>query len=525
MREDVTGLEQADQKTGQRRRTIFLWAVFTFELIASLAAQLPTVYSFSTFVFYDPGSFLCVDWLVAQRFIPTIDFGYPYGLLSLIFGRAAFELIGRTPATYLAATLLLDSVAALGLARLAARWHWAVVVLLAVAIPHALHPSYLALTHPLEAALLTHAIADLSVGKRSRALALTTACVFVKPSMAYVLGLALVILLLASLWRERPRSIADLVAPFVPAVLTGLACAAVSALYFGWLPLVNSVLPLDGIKSYVALDFGFFGNGRTFWWPDADRFSDFVRHYVTTPAGFWLLGSLLLGIWGLVALAPSRRSINAAQREALVVVAACHFSFIFMMFGWPGSWTYYSYLLVAGVCIGLQFSWQRWRAVAAPLLLLALTGLAQTYQASVNNWRYSERTPVTAGLWADAQQRDEWSRVIELAHHRPLLFLHNGCASILFPEVQVPQAYFLSPAMQTPQEIANLRRQIEQASVVVSFNHAAVLDAWSWPEFADQRAQFETTWSGLYLTIHERRRPVLTPVRKVGRPTSYQSTK
>lgn len=524
VREDASGLDKAVGKAGQRRRMICLWIVFTSELIASLAAQLPSVYSFSTFVFYDPGSFLCADWLVAQHFTPTVDFGYPYGLLSLIFGRVVFALVGRTPAAYLAATLLLESVTALGLARLAVRWHWAVVVLLAVAIPHALQPAYLALTHPLEAVLLVHAIADLFAGKRPRALALATACVFVKPSMAYALGLALVVLLAASLRRERrPGSVAHFIAPFVPATLTGLACAAVSALYFGWRPLANSVLPLVGIKSYVALDFGFFGNGKTFWWPEAHRFVDFARYYATTPAGFWLLASLLLGVWGVVALSRSRRATNAPERETLVVLAALHFFFIFVMFAWPGSWTYYSYLLVAGVCVGLQFSERRWWALAT-LLLLALTGLTQTYQASVNNWRYSERTSLTIGLWADGQQRDEWSRVIELGRRCPLLFLHNGCANLFFPEMQSPQAYFLSPAMQTPREIASLRQQIEQASVVVSFNHAAVLDAWCWPELADQRAQFETTWRGLYLTIHERKKPVLIPVRKTGRPTSYRST-
>lgn len=522
MKEDALNLDKTGEETSQRRRIVFLWGVFTFELIVLLVVQLPSIYSFSTFVFYDPGSFLCADWLITQHFTPTVDFGYPYGLLSLIFGRGVFAIFDRAPEAYLAATLLLESVTALGLARLAARWHWAVIVLLLAALPHALQPAYLALTHPLEGALLTHAFADLFAGKRARALALTTACVFVKPSMAYALGLALVILLAASLRRERwPGSAAHYIAPFVPAILTGLACAALTAIYFGWLPLVNSVLPLVGLESYVALDFGFFGNGKSFWLPEGHGFNEFAWYYVTTPAGFWLMGTMSLGVWGVVALIPTQRAANAAERETLITLAACHFFFIFVMFAWPGSWTYYSYLLVAGVCLGLQLSRRRWLTLA-PALLLAITGLTQTYLASANNWRYSEPTLTTAGLWADWQQREEWSRVIELARRRPLLFVHNGCASLFFPEVQTPEAYFLSPAMQTPREIASLRRQIEQSSVVVSFNQpSAVLDAWSWPEFADQRAHFETTWRGFYLTIHERKKPVLTPALKIRRPTDY----
>ncbi len=521
--EDVSALGKADVKTGQRRRVILLWLILTIELAALLAAQLPNVYNFSTFVFYDPGSTLTADQLVARHFTPTIDFGYPYGLLSLIFGRGVFALAGRTPEAYLIVTLLLNSVTALALARLAARWHWAATALLIAALPHAFQPAYLALTHPLEAALLAHAIADLSVGRLPRALALATACVFVKPSMAYWLGLTLVILLSLSLWRGRKTaSAAHLIAPFIPATLTGLACATVCAIYFGWLPLINSVLPLVGAESYAALDFGFFGNGKSFWWPDARGFNEFIWYYLTTPAGFWLLASLLLGAWGIAALIPSWRATKAPERETLVVLAACHFFFIFVMFGWPGSWTYYSHLLVAGVCVGLRSSGrQRW--ALAPLLILALTGLTQTYQWSVNNWRHSERTAATAGLWSDQQQREEWTRVIELGRNRTLLFLHNGCANLLFPEAQTPLTYFLSPAMQTPREIANIRRQVEQASVVISFNHAATLDAWTWPEFADQRAQFETTWRGVYLTIHERKRVDVIPVRKTARPTSSQS--
>jgi hypothetical protein len=107
-------------------------------------------------------------------------------------------------------------------------------------------------------------------------------------------------------------------------------------------------------------------------------------------------------------------------------------------------------------------------------------------------------------LWADENQRAEWSRVVEMAQRKRLLFLHNGGASQLFPEVQSPPSWFFSPGIQTPVEIAAIRRQIETADVVVTFNHAAILDPWTWEEFADLRAQFGVRWRGVYLTIHER---------------------
>jgi hypothetical protein len=141
----------------------------------------------------------------------------------------------------------------------------------------------------------------------------------------------------------------------------------------------------------------------------------------------------------------------------------------------------------------------------ALLTLLALTGHQQRYRAVSGDWRYSARAPEAAMLWADDNQRAEWTRVLRMSERKRLLFLHNGCANLLFPTVQSPPSWFFSPGIQTPIEIAAIRRQIESADVVVSFNHAAILDPWSWEEFADQRGRFATTWRGVYITIHERR--------------------
>src|SRR5215468_3624728 len=212
----------------------FWWMVFAFELTALMAVQIPAVYNFSTFILYDPGSILRADRLLTQGLSPTIDFGYSYGMLSLIYGRLIFALGGRTPAMYLVGTWLMEMLVALGLARFAARWGWAARALLIVAAAHAVQPVYLALTHPMEAALLIHALADLADGRRARALALTSACVFVKPSLAFALGLVLLISLAWRLWRERSnerRHMKSLITALAPAALTASFCAALIAGY------------------------------------------------------------------------------------------------------------------------------------------------------------------------------------------------------------------------------------------------------------------------------------------------------
>jgi hypothetical protein len=522
----------------KNRGLIFWWAVFAFELTALLLIQLPSVYNFQTFVLYDPGSVLRADWLLAQGLSPTIDFGYSYGLLSLIYGRLVFALGGRTPEMYLVGTWLMEMLMALGLARFALRWNWAARALLIVAAPHAAHPIYLALTHPMEGALLIHAAADLADGRRARALALTSACLFVKPSLAYALGLVLLISIACERRRERAggeRTLKYLVASLAPAALIAVFCAALIAGWFGWRPLLNSILPFTAKKSYAALGFGFLGSGRSFWAPELNGVGDYLRYYITTPAGFWIVASL-----SLLALCAAAiivfKSQGAKTNETLIALTVLHIFFIVALFAWPGSWAYYSYLLVLGVGIGLEqlsekamknagnaehaekrndifrvfryfrvfrVSGSRW--LWALLTLLALTGHQQRYRAVSGDWRFSARAPEAAMLWADQTQRAEWSRALEMAERKRLLFLHNGCANLLFPTVLGPPSWFFSPGIQTPAEIAAIRRQIESADVVISFNHAAILDPWSWDEFADKRAQFATTWRGVYITIHERR--------------------
>jgi hypothetical protein len=482
-------------------RSYRLGFLFSSILLASFLFQLPTSYDFSNFVLYDPGTALRVDQLIARGYQPTLDFGFPYGLISLLVGRVFFAFTGRTPVGYLLFMLAAQILIAFGIARLAANCRWITIVFLAVAIPHAIIPVYVNITHPLEAALLLHALADLSSGWYARALVVTTACLFIKPVLAYVLGLIIVILIITQVSRQR-NLVNNLIKHFIPAVITGVVCIVISVCYFGWLPLKATLLPLTGLKSYQALDFGFFSNGRSFWLPTGGTISDYAQHYLFSAAGIWLLGTVLLGLWGIFSLGKLWRAASD-QHVVVLALAICHFFFIFVLFGWPGSWTYYSSLLIVGVGLGAAAHNVRpiWIGI---LILIALVGHTQRYQHTVNAWRWSARGDDTAGLWAYQDQRAEWSRVRAIAAQREVFFLNNGCAELLLPGVRAPLSFFLSPATQTPIEFANIARQIEEAEVVVTFNQGPILDPWYWEEFAAQRRQFIETWRGNYLTIYER---------------------
>lgn len=491
--------------TAQPTESKHYWFLALLLLVhaATFLAQLPISYEFANFVFFDPGVTLRTDKLIADGFTPTIDFGYPYSLLPLILGRVFFALTGRTPAAYIVFMFLAEAAVLVGLWRLAKRFGWLIAVFLLAAMPHAIIPVYVHLTHPLEAALIVHIIADLSSGRRARALALATVCLFVKPSMAYVLGFLILTLMVLQLLRQR-QSWTSLLLALRPAIVAGITCLTISSAYFGLTPTVSALIPINGAQSYKALGFGFFGNGKTFWLPKLGGAAQFAKYYATTPAGFWIVCTLLLAVFGVLALlqlwnAPSDK------RETVAIVAVCHFVFLFTFFGWPGSWTYYSSLLVVGIALGLSV-FRLHSALIAAMIVIALAGNIERYQITANAWRWTQRSPESAGLWAFPDQRDEWNHARALAGDQRIFYFNNGCAELLYPNVDSPVSFFLSPDQQSSLEYERIRQQLNQASVVITFNHPFVLNPWNWPEFAAQREQFEEIWRGVYLTVHQRKR-------------------
>jgi hypothetical protein len=498
-------LSQAFASEERVARNYGLLFLLLFTHVALFLLQLPTIYEFATFAVFDPGAALRADKLIVEGYLPLVDFGYPYGLLPLLLGRAFFAALGRTPAAYLAFMLVAEAAILWGLWRLARHWSWTIALFLLISLPHIVIPVYINLIHPLEAALMLHALADLTTGRRARALAIATASLFVKPVMAYVLGFLVIVLMMIRLAQKRER-VSALCVSLLPAALTGIVCALLSAGRFGFWPTWNALFPGNGSHSYETLHFGLFGNGRRFWLPQLTTLAQFAKYYALTPAGFWIVCTLLIVVFGVLSL---RKLWQAADtpHETMLIVAACHGIFLCTFFGWPGTWTYYSSLLIAGVALGLYVHGAS-RPLIAALVLLALLGHVERYQIATNAWRWMQRSPDTVGLWAFDNMRDEWKQARAIAGTRRILNLSNGCAELLFPNMDAPASFFLEPGLQKPIEIERLRRQLQQAEVVVTFNQGEVLDPWHWKEFADERNSFVDSWRGVYLTVHERRATV-----------------
>ena len=170
-----------------------LFAVLAVEAVAIFVFRLPQTLTFDNFAFFDTGSNLTAQYLISHGYRPALDFGYPYGLLPLLFGRVWFGVCGLTPIACVAVTPLIDILIIWGFVRFAAnlKLNLAGVLIILLTATLTIPSSFLNLTHVIEPVLLIHALADQAGGNRRRALALATAALFVKPSMAYFLGFVL----------------------------------------------------------------------------------------------------------------------------------------------------------------------------------------------------------------------------------------------------------------------------------------------------------------------------------------------
>jgi hypothetical protein len=107
--------------------------------------------------------------------------------------------------------------------------------------------------------------------------------------------------------------------------------------------------------------------------------------------------------------------------------ALLHLAFIFLFFGPAGSWTNYSYLLIAGAA-AVPIERQLHRYALYALIVVAVSTYYAVIRESIAAWRSTSRTPVTANLWSPTEVGDEWSRVLALCKGRRTAVVHYAGA-------------------------------------------------------------------------------------------------
>ncbi len=514
MTEEVADQErlQPSQATGWRSgfggRT--LTVLFLAEVLVLALAQLPMNLSWGAFAFMDQGANLSVQTLLNRGLVPTVDFGYPYGLLPLLIGRLWFGLLGLTPSAYAAAMLVCDLLIAWGLARCltATKAGPAGIALVIVAMPWAVLSSYINLTHALEAILICHALAEHALGRRQQALALLTTCLFVKPTMGYVYGLLLTLLIIRDAWAGGVRGFLRNLAP---AIATGVVLVALCGCWFGINPLINSLFPLTGATNYRSMNYGFFrGVGRRFWLPD-DVWPTF---YLVTPAGHYLIGTVVLSAAAVAALL--RLALSPSQTRANVdeVVACCgimQLTFLSTFYADFMSWTYYYYILIIGLA---AFAARGGRSAVVVLVIAAAALVGNKYPFSwvKQHWKTTRPNADMAGLWTSKDVREEWHRILGIIGDRQasVLSTNGDGLTAIMPGFLPSETMFILPGIPLATELKRKLDQVASAEfVVLRKSTHQLLDMF--PEFREVLDGCELVSSSDRYLIYRRLRPPKIP--------------
>jgi hypothetical protein len=489
----------------------WLTIVLIIEVLAVAAFQSPLM-RFDRFAIFDSGGELAIQNLISRGYRPSVDFGYLYGLLPLLVGRIWYGLTGLSPETFRIQVMACMIFTAWGMARFARDYRVGLVgfALIILAIPDLLLVTYIGLAQTLEQALLVNALAEQARGRRGTALALLTACCFVKPSLAVVQGLAVVIAVAISL-RRAERS--AYVSAMGPAVLTAVTVATLLSATFGYVPLCRTILPRTGMEIYRLAGFGFFrGIGRNFWaLPHAS-----LRDYFRYELGFWMLGTALLMSGALAAvwrLARAKSSTyQAYSDEICVTCAAVHLGFVVLIFGHRGTWFYSLPMLILGLA-SLANRGSGHRSLLWILAVLLLISDRSKAVDIIHRWKTEAAAPVTLNLWVDQDEQAEWAQALQLSRGKqPVLFAMCEGGALLIPGFAAPITGYLVPGNALPIEVRHKVTQLSAASIIISAQPP------DWPGFTfwpDLKAAFdgcELLMEGRYLRVYRRIGPNQVPL-------------
>jgi len=441
--------------------------------------RVPRIFSFDGWAFGAQGAGLTTEYLAREGYRPAVDFFYMYGLLPLLAGRVWTGALGATPFTWFAAKFICGLFMVRALARFAtaSRLPPIGIAFLILALPFAILPTYPQLAHSIEAALLLNALAEQAAGKHPRALALATAASFAKPGLAYVYGLLLLLIIVRRCWQNRDSFFKQLFSSMLPAIGTALTLAITLATVYGPQSLFKTLMPTEGMLLYKLTKAGPL-NAVAFVHPAGVR----IGYYLGTGAGFWTLGTTWMLSCGVVAtLRFWNHSIDDRKAQlANEVVFSCaflHLAFVLLGYGNdPGTWTYYSYVLVMG--IAATSLWQHFSgAVVGALAILAALGQKADVSSSLEQLHSTASSPLTAGLWAKADERVEWQSVMRAVAQRPdpktgcgnysAMLSYEGGLQLIVPGFGKPETAFFLPGFPVDRGSAARIQQINKAFLIV----------------------------------------------------------
>jgi len=444
-----------------------VWALFTVVFIGLVVVRWPSIYNFVVFGFSDQGSFITLESLVEKHLRLGVDVGYTYGLLPVLLQHMFSSLIGRGYKLSLAFGAVHLAGMALFWTLLWRRLGMSPEFLVALLLLSPL----LAISMPVPA----HGLLQLSVvfgllcllaGKLPQALVIALIGWLSVPSLTIALA-GLVCGWMAITWwtGPYPRKITVLLRWVLPGLSIAVGLALLLGFCFGGDSLRATILPTGGAAMYKAMRFGIFADGWYYIHPPGAR----IGYYLGTKVGWWIFGTFLLTF--LAARAALQVWSEKRVTAHSVFILSCwilHVTFILIAFGNGYHTMYYDPIIVAGVLAGLSTVSSRplRSTILASFVLLGVLGQYELRGAR-REWAGFHRSASTGFLYAPSAFESEWKPILEAASKRNVLVLSYGNgAREFFPQVHMPNSWFLLPGLLKDRERAEIIEQIGRADLV-----------------------------------------------------------
>lgn len=420
--------------------------------------SIPGILSLPNFFAIDTGAAYAATLMSLHGARPNVDFGYPYGPLTLSLQQLFVWISGRRPLGFELLLFLVALTAGAIAARAVRRLQLALAPALLLALVVGLIALPNAPVYPLEEMALLAVLVTLAEGRRGLALAWCVVAALLKPAMGYVLG-AVILAEALWAWGRQPATERRLRSLLLPPALTAVALSAALIADFGPQAFVGMALPLVGARHYRQMGFSFFHRaGNPFGYP----LSGHIHLYLGSGSAAWGVACLAL----LALLLWRRPSGDRPRWLAAVFSLVATAIFIAAFYGPLGQFHIYMILPLIGLAMlpwqGRAPGFARWLTVA----LVAISFAPTLYNIGLLALQ-GRPSAGTAGLWALSEESAEWARFQAAnppATH-PLLLI-GGSPEALFPAYGPPWHTYLMRGETTPREVDEMLRRAYAAQCI-----------------------------------------------------------
>lgn len=422
-------------------------------------------------VFKDRGSFLHLDQLLSNYRL-GVDTYYSYGLLPVwiqhflfkIFGSGYGPLLGCTVVTIVLMAVFWASL----LKHLPSGKLWILVVVMLCPIVIWVNPNF-----PYSLVQLSMLFSLLLIPEKQYAWAFSVSmigCLSV-PSLPLVLSGFVGLLIVVSWWTESDRKFGSLVRTLLPGILTYASGALLLSWFFSFASFSASALPFLGMQFYKAVHYGTITALMEFLRPSGQGLKYLLMYYAATPVLWWVLATLALFYFGLLAAKEILTQKRVSPKNAVVLICAVlQAIFAFHGYGVPGQEIVYSPWLLAAVLVGAsQIAEARIRnAFVLLIAVIGLFGSAAQARRTLLDWKTSVRTAETVNLYAHADWAKEWTKILQRSREHKLFLLSYGTGQHhYFPTLESPEVWFVRTGQMFAADRERVLNQTRNAEIVV----------------------------------------------------------